>query len=190
MNPSELLNISKQLRVGDCVFIHVPVELFKMVASATNSWTNHVGIVVDVSGDEPIIAESKFPLSTKTPFSRFIKRSYQQRFAIRRLKREFSIVEQERIADAATNRLGIWYDTGFDLYSRRQFCSRFVYEVLQEALNIEVGEPQSFSQLLKNNPGAHLGFWKFWYLGFIPWQRITVTPASVMNSEQLLPIYG
>ena len=48
---------------------------FRRVAAATNSWTNHVGIVVDTSGDQPQIAESTFPLSRITPLSRFAARS-------------------------------------------------------------------------------------------------------------------
>jgi len=36
---------------------------------------------------------------------------------------------------------------------------------------------------------ADLGFWKVWYFGRIPWQRETVTPASVLSSAQLRPIF-
>src|SRR4051812_46653168 len=41
---------TRQLRVGDLVFIRIAFRPFLEVADATNSWTNHVGVVVDVSG--------------------------------------------------------------------------------------------------------------------------------------------
>jgi hypothetical protein len=55
------------MKVGDLVFIRVGVRPFLEVADATDSWTNHVGIVVDTSGAEPVIGESTFPLSRRTP---------------------------------------------------------------------------------------------------------------------------
>lgn len=57
------LDLGKKLEIGDVVFIRIPIPPFTEVASTTASWTNHVGIVVDVSGKEPLIAESRFPLS-------------------------------------------------------------------------------------------------------------------------------
>ena len=46
--------------IGDIVFIRVTVRPFLEVASATRSWTNHVGIVVGERGGEPLIAEARF----------------------------------------------------------------------------------------------------------------------------------
>ena len=46
------------LDVGDLVFIRVPARPFLEVAAATDSWTNHVGVVVDTSGTQPLIGES------------------------------------------------------------------------------------------------------------------------------------
>ncbi len=52
--------IAARLKDGDLVFIRVPVQPFLEVASATGSWTNHVGIVIDTGGTEPLIAGSRF----------------------------------------------------------------------------------------------------------------------------------
>lgn len=86
---------------------------------------------------------------------------------------------------AARKRSGILYDTGFDLRSRRQFCSRFVREVIDEATGIRLGEVESFATLLLHNPQADQKFWRVWYLGGIPWQRETVTPASLLRDDRL-----
>ena len=79
--------------------------------------------------------------------------------------------------------------SGFDLHSRRQFCSRYVREVLAEATGVHVGEVQTFADLLQQQPGASLDFWKVWYFGRIPWQRATVTPASLLQSHALQIVY-
>jgi protein-disulfide isomerase len=71
-SPREL---GSHLAVGDVIFIRVSALPFKKVASATESWTNHVGVVIDVSGKEPLIGESTFPFSKATPLSRFVARS-------------------------------------------------------------------------------------------------------------------
>jgi hypothetical protein len=118
------------LAVGDLIFTSVSARPFREVAVATDSWTNHVGIVLAIDGKEPLIGESTFPFSRTTSLSKFIARSQNRRYAVARLKTDLSPDEQQRVVIAAKRRSGIFYDTGFDLHSRRQFCSRYVREVL------------------------------------------------------------
>ena len=182
-------DLKRELKVGDLVFIRIDAKPFREVARATGSWTNHVGIVVDTTGPEPTIGESRFPFSGTTPLSRFVARSEHGRIAVMRLKDEPTAPQQAAIAAAAARRAHVFYDTGFDLDSRRQFCSRYVREVLLESTGAAVGEVETFSHLLTRQPDAPLGFWKFWYFGQIPWERRTVTPASVMRSDALRPVF-
>ena len=185
----DLRELAPTLRVGDAVFIHVAFRPFEEVAMATRSWTNHVGIVIDVSGPEPVIAESAFPWSRLTPLSRFVERSGDQRFAVTRLNEALTPEEQKGIEASARRRLHVRYDTGFDLHSRAQFCSRFVREVLQEGAGRSVGDVETFETLLSRNPDAHVTFWKVWYFGRIPWVRETVTPASILRSPLMLLVF-
>ncbi|MFT3818810.1 MAG: YebB family permuted papain-like enzyme [Rubrivivax sp.] len=178
------------LAVGDLVFIRVPVRPFVEVAAATGSWTNHVGIVVDTAGAEPLVAESTFPRVRATPLSRFVARSEAGRVAVRRLAQPLDGAQAQRLKAAAEARYGALYDTGFDLQSRRrQFCSRFVREVLLQATGVAVGEVERFESLLQRRPDANVGFWRLWYFGRIPWERQTVTPASVLDSPALVPVF-
>ncbi|MGM1265691.1 YebB family permuted papain-like enzyme, partial [Escherichia coli] len=39
-------------------------------------------------------------------------------------------------------------------------------------------------------PNAKLTFWKFWFLGSIPWERKTVTPASLWHHPGLVLIHA
>jgi len=181
--------LAPSLNVGDVLFIRVAARPFREVAAATDSWTNHVGIVIDTAGDEPLIAESTFPRSRTTKLSKFAARSEGGRLAIARLKAPLTPEQQQQLVAAAERRTGIFYDTGFDLHSRRQFCSRYVREVIEEATGIRVGEVETFAALLTRRPQTGLGFWRVWYFGQIPWQRETVTPASLLRSPELVPVF-
>jgi len=187
--PIKLAELTRQLRVGDVVFIRIPRAPFTKVADSTLSWTNHVGIVSDISGKEPLIAESRVPLSGETTLSSFVQRSDNGRVAVTRLATPLDEQQQRKLKKAVAARKGILYDTGFDLHSKRQFCSRYVREVLDEAAGVKVGEVESFATLLKRNPNADQGFWKTWYFGNIPWQRETVTPASLLEDKRLQVVF-
>jgi hypothetical protein len=181
--------LASDLQVGDVVFIRVTAKPFLEVADATLSWTNHVGVVIATDGSDPVIAESTFPRSRTTTLSRFLQRSEQERVAVTRLNTPMSAEQQQALEIAAKRRLGIWYDTGFNLHSKGEFCSRYVREVLAEATGTEVGEVESFRSLLSHNPHTKLGFWKLWYMGNIPWQRETVTPASILLSPSMHTVF-
>lgn len=177
------------LQIGDMVFIRVTARPFLEVANATNSWTNHVGVVVDNHGGEPLIAESTFPLSRTTSLTRFIRRSEHGRCTVARLTQPLTDTQRKALQNAADHRLGTFYDTGFNISSRRQFCSRFVREVIDEATNIQLGEVETFATLLQDNADPNLAFWRLWYFGRVPWQRRTVTPASLLQSPDVRVIF-
>jgi hypothetical protein len=118
-----------------------------------------------------------------------VRRSGQGRVAVLRLPWQLSQNEIRRLQRAATDRMGYLYDTGFNLRSRRQFCSRFVREVLEESTGAVLGEVLTFSDLLARNPDTDLRLWKIWYFGRIPWERTTVTPASLYSSSSLQVVF-
>lgn len=182
-------DLNNQLRVGDVVFIHVTPFPFKKVSEATQSWVNHVGVVTDVSGDEATIAESTFPLSRTGTLSRFVARSEAGRVAVARLDVPLTDSQAREVSVASKNRLGRIYDTGFNLNSRGQYCSRFVREVLADATGVAVGEVETFGTLLARNPDTGLAFWRIWFFGRIPWDRQTVTPASLYRSNRMRPVF-
>jgi hypothetical protein len=173
------------LQVGDLVFIRIANFLYRRVADATNSWTSHVGMLCHRDGDEWLVAESAVPRSRYYSLSGFVRRSAGGQCAIKRFQSPLDAADQRRLQEAAARRMGQWYHLGFDFDSRRQFCSKFVYEVYREALGVEVGTIESFRSLLERNPTYPLTFWKCWFLGRIPWQRRTVTPGSQYECELL-----
>lgn len=178
--------LSSRVRVGDLVFIQSKPFPFRQVSLVTGCWSNHVGIIVEEEEGNAVVAESTFPFARRTSLSSFVKRSGEGRVAVSRLKAPLGVAEQRALRRAVQQRLGVLYDTGFNLESPRQFCSRFVREVLAEATGVEVGEIETFAQLLARQNGIGLGFWRAWYWGRIPWERRTVTPAAVLQSPHLV----
>lgn len=184
-----LATLGPTLAVGDVVFTRIPFAPFTKITQVTGGWSNHVGVVIDVSGAEPLIAESKVPLSKITPLSSFVRRSDRGRVAILRPSEPLGTAQQTRLRHAVDARLHVLYDTGFDLASPRQFCSRFVREVLAEATGTSYGETQRLIDLLTSNPDADQRFWTLWYFGRIPWQRVTVTPESMRRDHRLHTVF-
>ncbi len=181
---SEACSVAKSMVAeGDLLFTDIPVLPFRKVAETTMSWTSHVGIVFLNEDGEWIVSESKVPMSTETPICDFLKNSAQYRFEVRRLSRPLEKSELVHLRSKAKSLLGQWYDLGFNFDSNRVFCSKFVYLVYQ-SIGIEVGELQTFHQLMRDNPKSPVGFWKLWYLGSIPLDRRTISPASQLNDSQ------
>lgn len=177
------------LREGDIVFTRIAGAPFSQIADATRTWTNHVGIVVGFNRLGAVIAESRVPFSCRTLFAFFARRSAQGRVAVLRPNQQLSDENIRRLRGAVRRRLGRFYDTGFSLKSGRQFCSRFVREVLEESTGIVVGDVETFRDLLARNPDADLRLWRLWYFGRIPWERTTVTPASLYGSPCLSVVF-
>ena len=117
--------------------------------------------------------------------SRFLRRTEGGQWAVLRLKAALDLSAQARLQQEARWRMGKWYHLGFDLDSRHQFCSKFVYEVYQSALGVNIGSIESFRELLARNPSSSLSFWRMWFLGRIPWDRRTITPSSQYQSDLL-----
>jgi hypothetical protein len=131
------------------------------------------------------VAESGIPFVRKTPLKRFLGRSVDQKFSIRRLKDEPTIEQKRAMLQFADSQMGRVYSLGFDLESNKTFCSKFVHDVVFQSTHQSVGEVETFDHLLHRNPDAPLSFWRGWFLGSIPWQRTTITPASEMESPLL-----
>lgn len=170
---------------GDIIFITIPNRLFNKVSDATNCPANHVGIVFNDPERGWLVAESAVPLSRYTPLEKFIARSDKGWFAIRRFKTGISESQVKQLRAQCDARMGVVYHPGFRYESQRMFCSKFVYDVYQSALGVKIGELETFSHLLERNPKAGLALWRVWFFCRIPWDRITVTPASQYESTLL-----
>jgi hypothetical protein len=174
--------------VGDIVFTRIGGPIFANVAATTLSWTSHVGIIVNYSDGDWVVAESGIPFVRKTPLRKFLDRSQDQLFSIRRLRTPPTEDQKRAMLIFADSQLGKVYSLGFDLESRNTFCSKFVHDDVFVCTQQSVGEVETFDHLLHRNPNAPLWFWKAWFFGRIPWDRTTITPASELESPLLLVV--
>lgn len=179
------MELKDRVNVGDIIFIAIDNFLYRRVSAFTNSWTSHVGFVYEKSEDGIIVAESTVPWSKKTKLEDFLRRSKSGKFSIKRLKKPLHTEECIKLKVATDKRLNKLYHTGFKYYSKRTFCSKFIYDIYREALNVSIGELESFNDLLAKNPDTKKSFWRTWYFGVIPYERVTVTPASQYESPLL-----
>jgi hypothetical protein len=187
-DPTYARVVASQPHVGDIVFTRIGGPIFTRVAETTCSWTSHVGIIVDYQGGDWVVAESGIPFVRKTPLRRFLDRSEGGQFAIRRLKTEPTDAQRREMLRFADSQMGKLYALGFNLESRRTFCSKFVHDVVYAGTHQSIGETETFEHLLHRNPDAPIWFWRAWFLGFIPWGRTTITPASELASPLLTPV--
>lgn len=180
--------LKSHLQSGDLVFLELDNYVFKQVALLTQSWTSHVGIAF-YENHEWIVYESVIPFSKRTPLCDYMNKTKGDSFEVKRLP-GLTDVDIQSIKQSAESRLGIAYNIGFDYDSHRQFCSKFVYDVFKEALGLEVGQKETFQDLKNKNPNADLSKAEIWFLGNIPWDRVTVTPASVYEDPKLVFVDG
>lgn len=177
------------LEFGDVVFIRVDNFLFRRVAESTRTWTSHVGIISGKENGEWLVTESRIPRVGTTTLDDFIQRSANKDYSIRRYKNELSGVQIESMKSQMNSGMGTFYHFGFDYDSRRQFCSKFVYDVYRQGAGVEIGRVETFRELLSKNEGYPLTFWKLWFFGFIPWERRTVSPGSQYLCDNFTTVY-
>lgn len=180
---------SLPVQPGDILFIAIPNPLFRHVSNATRCPATHVGIVLHDPVQGWVVAESAVPLSKITPLDQFVARSDAGWCAIRRPKIHLTAENLRALRSECDSRMGILYHPGFRYESSRLFCSKFVYDVNLNALGMRIGKVETFSELFARNPDAGLTFWRCWFLGRIPWKRLTVTPASQYESDLLKTVW-
>ena len=186
-----LNELESTIKEGDIIFMEVGGPLYGSIAKTTNSWTSHVGILFKGDQNQWMVAESKVPKSTITTLEAFVKRSVNLNISVIRYNKGLKTQHIAQLKEAGAKRMGRWYDFSFNIESKKSlYCSRFVYECYKEALDIEVGHEESLEELLDNCPNAPLGFWRLWFLGRIPWQNRTVTPASQLHDKAFHTVYN
>ncbi|WP_067868358.1 YiiX/YebB-like N1pC/P60 family cysteine hydrolase [Neptuniibacter marinus] len=192
MNTQQLDQLEKEItnkvKEGDIIFISINSFLYRQVAKGTGSWTSHVGFIVR-EDNEWYVLESAVPKVTRCPLRKFLSRTTNNEVSVMRVKEGLNQEQITKLKTVAETKMGRYYHLGFKYDSKRQFCSKFVHLTFKEALGIEIGKVQTLEVLLQENPQASVNFWRCWYLGFVPWQRKTITPASQLNDPKLVPVY-
>lgn len=178
-----------QLQDGDLIFLSIPNPLYRRVAAATGSRASHVGIAFYDEQQGWLVAESTFPVAKYTPLARYLARTDNGWVTVRRCLNPLTPQDIQALRRECDKQMGRFYHLGFRYESKRLFCSKLVYDAFANALAIEIGKLETFAELLHKQPNTQLWFWRLWFFGRIPWQRVTVSPASQMLCEKLTTVY-
>ena len=185
--------LSALVQPGDLVFVEIDNFVLRRVARATGGWANHVGIVLDRSAQGWTVAESKVPLSQTGSLCDLLERT-RAPVAIRRHNRIWAANDMNDIKREVRARLGIAYDMKFNFDSKKQYCSKFVYEIFKAALDLELGKIETLGDIMDNMKDLptyeeDLAFWEFYYGGEIPRNQRIVTPESQYRDANLRTIF-
>ena len=189
MAAGNLLQALPLLREGDIIFICFKHALYRRIAETSGSWESHVGILFRDSAGGWLVAASTIPVSKTTSLQRFVGHSENGRFLVRRLRGGLPQDAVKRLRAASDHRMGAMYDTGFRYDSPRQYCSKFVFDCYLEATGQRVGKVETFREMLAENPGAPVKFWRRWFFGRIPWERRCVTTTSQLHAENMVTVF-
>jgi len=173
-----LQRLQTLLQPGDLIFIARRGWLSRQVARATGSWISDVGLCLRDGAGRWVVYEAAVPMVRRVSLARFIRATRGNRFAVLRLRPQPCGEALQRLEEAAQRRIGCYNALGFDLDSRQLFCAKLIHEVFNEAMGVKLGKVTTLGDLQHQLPARTLRFWRFWYLGAIPWQRRTITPHS------------
>ncbi|VWC20348.1 hypothetical protein BLA23254_05765 [Burkholderia lata] len=122
--------LAASAHVGDLVFIREAASARRDAAGPAGAWANRFGIVVDTSGDEPVIAEPGFAWTKLTPLSRFVAHTDGGRIALARRVAAPTVDAQRQVQSTAEERIDALLGNRFNLRTRRGFCADYVSDVL------------------------------------------------------------
>lgn len=174
---------------GDLVFQSSVSRQTKAIQLATHSKWSHVGIVFKDNGDF-FVYEAVQPVKV-TPLAKWLSRSTDGIFAVKRIKNADSILTPENISmlrSEAVKFLGKNYDIYFEWTDEKIYCSEMVFKTYKNALNIEIGNTEKLKNFdLSNDEVKNIMNER--YGNDIPLNEDVISPVSMFNSDKLIQIY-
>jgi len=204
MDDAVCAQVRRDLREGDLIFLEIENPVFQRVARVSGGWTSHVGVAIwDSNFRELVVAHSTIPRVTIWNLCKFLRHGKDSHFAVTRLKvfkdesersPRFKLPVRIPLVSMIQDLLGTFYHLGFKLESKRQFCSKFVWQLYQDTLNVDIGRVETVEELVRKNLAGHefeksdRKFWRWWFMGRIPWKRKTITPESIYNDPRFYEV--
>ena len=151
--PDLLVSVSAfawQPQTGDIIFQISRSSQSKAIQLATHSDYSHTGMLV-IRNKQPYVFEAVGPVKY-TPLKQWIAHGEKGKYVVRRVEGELSVEQQQKLAQTAKRYLGKPYDSSFSWSDDRQYCSKVVWKVYQNALGMRVGEQQKLKEFDLSNP--------------------------------------
>lgn len=178
----------KELRDGDIIFQTSKSSQSKAIQLATNSRYSHMGIIYK-NAEEYYVYEAVQPVKL-TPLAEWIDRGDGDHFVVKRLKNAKEILTSSALVEmknVGERFLGKAYDIYFEWSDNRIYCSELVWKIYQEALGVEVGEPEQLSDFDLSHSAVKAKM-KERYGDEVPLQAKVISPAAMFESENLITI--
>jgi hypothetical protein len=184
----DLLRIRKgdvELHDGDIIFHTSRSSQSRLIQEATGSPWSHMGVVFHMDG-KPMVYEAVGPVKS-TPFKEWTRRGEGGRYVVKRLKDSDRLLmpkNLERLRKVGMAYRGKAYDLRFRFSDEELYCSELVYKMYRNALGIEIGELQRFSDFDLSDPAVRSELKRRYKGGFNPSETL-ITPEAMYRSPLL-----
>lgn len=176
--------IEYQPKSGDIIFQSLPKnELVDLIEGVTQSSYSHCGVVVDQNGDWVVIQALG---SVKyTPLSSWLSQGWMGRFAVYRLRQEFTHTIPVFIEELESF-LDLPYDLRYEMGDNAIYCSELVYKAYLNATGTKLGDLVELGDL---NWQPFEDTLRKYDRGNLPLERQMITPVHLSNASQLEKVF-
>lgn len=179
-----------QPKSGDVVFQVSKSSQSLAIQRATGSKYSHMGMVF-IEQERPFVLEAAGTVHLTT-LEDWVARGEGGHFVAMRLKHADDLLDStsiKRLRDAGRHYEGRPYDIYFEWSDNRIYCSELVWKIFKEGLNLDVGQLQRLGEFNLSDPYVKEKL-KERFGEAVPLSEVVVSPAAMMQSEQLVQVYS
>lgn len=179
---------TENLKNGDIIFQTSRSGQSRAIQLATGSRYSHMGIIF-FKRNQPFVLEAIGRVSY-TPLSAWIKRGYQQKFVIKRVRNTVLTVDNAvsiRLLNEAKQFVGKPYDLLFEWSDKKIYCSELVWKIYYRATKLKIGPQKKLSDFNLTHPIVRKKLVER-YGSKLPLHTPVISPADMFNSKLLKTI--
>jgi hypothetical protein len=180
---------SPEVQDGDIIFHSSTSSQSEALRLAMGSPYTHMGIIF-VESDGPVVLEAVGPVK-RTPLAEWVKRGDEGRFVIKRLsdaQARLTSAAIARLREAGDRYTGRPYDLQFEWSDERIYCSELVWKMYKEALDLEIGELETFRDFDLSDPVVARKLEERFGTR-IPLDEKVISPARMFESDRLMTVH-
>lgn len=171
----------ESVQPGDVIFHRSRSAQSRIIQEVTGSPWSHVGVVFEREGALWVL-EAVQPVKW-TILPEWIRRGRGAEFTIRRPREPLSDESLNTLRESGERFLGRPYDARFEWDERSIYCSELVWLMFDQALGLQLSEPQQWRDLTLSRGARRLARRRLGRLP--PSDSLIVTPVAILDSEAL-----
>lgn len=181
-------SFSDELKEGDLIFQTSRSSQSKAIQLATKSTYSHCGIVFK-EGDSFYVLEAVQPVK-RTPLAEWIARGEKGEYVVKRLKNAQQTLTPEvlqKMKEIGKGFYGKNYDLAFEWTDEKIYCSELIWKIYKRSAGIEIGNLEKLGDFDLSSDQVKRKI-KERYGNKIPMEELVISPASIFESELLIPV--